>query len=312
MSLPLSKAEEDALRELDIISLNKDINTSVTSDAKEEKGSWLVDLFDRFKDANISTAINTITGLPGSDIALSTVKDKLVQAAGEHITSTISPHSYRSQSLHDATKVEEILSNLKFSKEDEFYLEDLGRNASSRNQAREFPYRRGFGLEARDNWDKLYVENEDGTFRFSSVEELSKMFDEGIIDGRQFRSGLANIIQLKYPEDGEHRQLMSSYEGSRNEDGSINYYDKWDFEINPGETSLFNKFSEWYKTPKYQELPGGGRLPFNPEKKELYKDLMQHLSRQAISTVWEPTEFKGTISEDELYDAELIMEHLGH
>jgi hypothetical protein len=260
--------------------LDKNIETS------SQETDWFGNLFDNLQAALKQTAFKAIAP-PGADLALKAARRGVQKAVGGVVTDLINPYGYGTKSYHPS-KVEEVMDILKYSKEDPEYYDEVSSRATKRTKAREFPLRQGFGLPSRDNWEKIYKKNDNGTYRFSTVDELAKLHQSGQLSNKQLRAGLTNIMQMRWAEDGQHSQLMGSYEGSRNEDGSYNYYDKWDFAINEGEGDAWSKFKKWNADRD------------NVKNK---KELLAHLSRVGISQIFDPVEFEGTVSEDEVYHA---------
>jgi hypothetical protein len=267
--------------------LDKDI------EAGSQETDWFGSLFDNLQAVLKQTAFKAIAP-PGADLALKAARKGVQHAVGGVVTDLVDPYGYGTKS-YKPSKVEEVMDILKYSKEDPEYYDEVASRATKRNKAREFPFRQGFGLPSRDNWEKIYKQNEDGTYRFSTVDELTKMHESGELSKKQVLVALKNITDMKWAEDGSHDQLMANYESSRNEDGSFNYYDKWDFAINEGEESAWSKFKKW-----------------NDDRDNMKnkKNLLAHLSRVGISQLFDPVEFKGTITEDDIYHANQLSEEI--
>ena len=242
-------------------------------EAGSQETDWFGNLFDNLQAALKQTAFKAIAP-PGADLALKAARSGVQKVVGEVSTNLVTPRGYGTQYYNNKW------DQLKLTLEDDDWKTRAEESANIHNKGREFPFRKGFGLEAREGWEKIYKENEDGTYSFQSPNDLAVMFSESEITGKQFKAGLKNILHLKQGgfNMGIHSALMGKYESSINEDGSRNYYDKWDFELNKGEDSLVSKFSDWRES--------GSRTDRS--------ELISHLGRVGVSQIFDPVEFKGS------------------
>lgn len=297
-----SKAEQDALKELDILALNQEINADTTG--------W--ELPNPYKY----------------------VQNKI----GEFMTTTMDPHGYKgAYNVHTGdfdNKLDESLDILGYASSpentDPEYLEEVSKGVVKKGGPREFPFRKGFGLEARDNWDLIYKKNENDSYSFKSVDELALLYDNKEITKYQFKEGLENIAEIGYgSEDGYHPNLMGSYEATEllpstslkpyaiapgvSQVGVISYYDKWDFALNEGEPGVWSRSKDFISSlPSVGEFIGATELN---EGRELLNDrhrneLLTTLGRKGVSMFQDPIIFEGNVDGDEIQYAVDVLELL--
>ena len=95
------------------------------------------------------------------------------------------------------------------------------------NDAREFLYRRAFGLNPRRG-TKIFKENKDGTLSFNPKSKRGKELIDEIITAEKKKDFL--------PTTKIHHSVMGGYTREAGKK-SIKYKDVWDFKMNPGEWS---------------------------------------------------------------------------
>jgi hypothetical protein len=99
--------------------------------------------------------------------------------------------------------------------------------------ARELPYRRMYGLPARSSTARsAYTKNPDGSFQFNSNSPLGAMAINEVTSPLSMDPKYINKSHL----------VMGTYDRAPipNSMGDVNYHDRWDFDLNPGESALTN------------------------------------------------------------------------
>ena len=100
-------------------------------------------------------------------------------------------------------------------------------NKKATEDAREFLYRRAFGLNPRRG-AKIFKENKDGTLSFNPKSKRGKELIDEIITAEKKKDFL--------PTTKIHHSVMGGYTREAGKK-SIKYKDVWDFKMNPGEWS---------------------------------------------------------------------------
>ena len=113
--------------------------------------------------------------------------------------------------------------------------------------AREFLYRRTFGLKPRKG-TKIFKENKDGTLSFNPESKRAQF----LID--EIKGGMVTMSDIKTPQ----HSVMGGY-SAKVKGGKIHYEDIWDFKMNPGEWEAI------FRPSIYPELRAGN--PFRSQKR---------------------------------------------
>jgi hypothetical protein len=164
-------------------------------------------------------------------LSLASAIKKAPQAAGRVATNIREPYGYGvgrgeiSSFLPQKNKLRAIVKSISEDKPIYFQNKKFGDVTKASSDAREFLYRRMFGLEPRRG-KNIFIENPDGTLSFNPASRRGReLLNEVISDKNRFHS------------------VMARYDRTPIDDATVQYEDIWDFKLNPGEIDdlLFGK-----------------------------------------------------------------------
>lgn len=174
-------------------------------------------------------------------------------------------------------------------------------------ELREFPYRKGFGLSARRGGERYYLENPDGTYRFS--DEALQMIDRlsesrknmALKDFNDLDVVLGSYKSKMKPlntREGMDEAILNRLQGLN--DIKESYYDKWDFKFNKGDANVLLSGILKGEVPLYDPFLG---IPVGNTKTKIDwaargKLLKELVSRTMVNTVFDPITIRGIRKHD--------------
>lgn len=146
--------------------------------------------------------------------------------------------------------------------------EPLYKTGGFAEEAREYLYRRTFGLKPRKG-KNIFVENADGTLSFNPKSKRGKSLAREVLQG--------DFIAEQIPHS-----VMGGYTRKELGKGKVSYEDIWDFKMNPSD------WSEFFDIAKVSL--GGGRLGQYTKYKAGEAAL-----RSLVHTITKPPHIKGVV-----------------
>jgi hypothetical protein len=147
---------------------------------------------------------------------------------GRVLTNIVEPYGYSVMDKLRRVKNQGLVNNIKAVVNDTpAYQVVLGRD---------LPYRRMFGLPAHKGGLGYYTKNAPGSFRFRGNSRKSDIYLSGVAD-----DGLA-AARAGTPAGGsfhgKDHTVMAGYDGKLGPDDMVQYRDRWDVDLHPGERPL--------------------------------------------------------------------------
>ena len=174
---------------------------------------------------------------------------KTPQAVGRVDTNIKEPWGYSPpQLLRDIKRLGGKESVKRLVRDEPLYESiDLGYRGKIADDAREFLYRKMFGLKPRKG-KNIFIEHRDGTLSFNPKNEKARNFMREIIIKDESRGGSRHSIMGGYKRTPIQEMRASELKPFKTSDYIVEYEDIWDFKMNPSEWAGVLK--EYSDSPK--------------------------------------------------------------
>lgn len=149
---------------------------------------------------------------------------------GRVLTNVVEPYGYSVYDKLRRVKAQGLMNNIKAVVNDKpAYEVVLGRD---------LPYRRMFGLPAHKGGLGYYTKNGPNSFRFRANSRKSDIYLSGVADDGLAAARAGTPVGDTF--HGKDHTVMAGYDGKLSPDDVVQYKDRWDVDLHPGERPLDN------------------------------------------------------------------------
>ena len=171
---------------------------------------------------------------------------KTPQAVGRVATNIKEPWGYSPPTLVSDIKKLGVKESIKRLLKDKPLYEDSADSQTwlkSANDAREFLYRRMFGLKPRKG-KNIFIENDDGTLSFNPKSNRARSLLREIVNPKMYTDTGRHSVMGGYKRTQVQDLSTSELKGFPDKPLVVEYEDIWDFKMNPGEWSSIFKLKD--------------------------------------------------------------------
>ena len=163
---------------------------------------------------------------------------KTPQAVGRVATNIKEPWGYSPPTLVSDVKKLGVKESIKRLVKDKPLYEDSDpfQAWKAANDAREFLYRRMFGLKPRKG-KNIFIENDDGTLSFNPKSNRARSLLREIVNPKMHSETGRHSVMGGYKRTQVQDLSISELKGFPDKPLVVEYEDIWDFKMNPGEWS---------------------------------------------------------------------------